>query len=92
MIGAALLALRQAFSPPFRSILLKTVGLALLLLILIGVVLQTAAARLVALENTTWDFLAALLSGAGIAVRSRRRSRSSPGSMTFAPRRLRDVT
>lgn len=68
MIAAALLALRQAFSPPFRSVLLKSVGLALLLLVLLGVLLETLAAKLIDLENTTWDFLAALLSGAGVVI------------------------
>jgi CysZ protein len=68
MIAAALLALRQAFSPPFRSVLLKTVGLALLLLVLLGILLETLAAKLVDLENTTWDFLAALLSGFGVVI------------------------
>ncbi len=68
MIAAALLALREAFSPPFRSVLLKSVGLALLLLVLLGVLLETLAAKLIDLENTTWDFLAALLSGAGVVI------------------------
>lgn len=68
MIAAALLALRQAFSPPFRSVLLKTVGLALLLLVLLGVLLETIVAKLIDLESTTWDFLATLLSGLGVVV------------------------
>lgn len=68
MIAAALLALRQAFSPPFRAVLFKTVGLAIVLLVFLGVLLQTLAAKLVDLENTTYDFMAALLSGAGVAV------------------------
>jgi CysZ protein len=68
MISAALLALRQAFSPPFRTILLKTVGLAVLLLVLLGVLMETVAARWVDLSNQNYDFAAAILSGIGIFV------------------------
>jgi uncharacterized protein involved in cysteine biosynthesis len=37
MIDAAVKALSQMFSPPFRRVLLKSVGLALLLIVLIGI-------------------------------------------------------
>src|SRR5829696_4643570 len=36
MLNAALKALSQMFSPPFRTVLLKSIGLALLLVVLIG--------------------------------------------------------
>jgi CysZ protein len=68
MIAAALLALRQAFSPPFRSVLFKTVGLALVFLVLLGVLLQTIAEKWVDLSNATYDTAAAILSGAGIFI------------------------
>lgn len=68
MIEAAILALRQAFSPPFRSILLKTVGLALVMLVLLGILLQTLAAKLIDFSNENYDLAAALLSGLGIVV------------------------
>lgn len=68
MIASALLALRQAFSPPFRGMLVKSVGLALLLLVLLGILLQTLAARLIDLSNENYDLAAALLSGVGIVV------------------------
>lgn len=68
MIPAALLALRQAFSPPFRSVLFKTVGLALLLLFLLGTLLQAGAARWVDLANESYDLAAAILSGIGIFI------------------------
>lgn len=68
MIQSALLALRQAFSPPFRSILFKTVGLALVFLILLGVLLQTLAAQLIDFSNENYDLAAALLSGLGIVI------------------------
>jgi CysZ protein len=68
MIAAALLALRQAFSPPFRAVLFKTVGLALVFLVLLGVLLQTIAEKWVDLSNATYDTAAAILSGAGIFI------------------------
>ncbi|MFC5069492.1 sulfate transporter family protein [Flaviflagellibacter deserti] len=68
MIQSASLALREAFSPAFRSILFKSVGLALLLLVLLGVLVQTLAVKLIDLESTTWDFVADLLSGAGVLI------------------------
>jgi CysZ protein len=68
MIAAALLALRQAFSPPFRATLFKTVGLAIVFLVLLGVLLQTIAEKWVDLSNSTYDFAAALLSGLGIFI------------------------
>ena len=37
MLDAAVKALSQMFSPPFRAVLLKSIGLALLLIVLIGV-------------------------------------------------------
>jgi CysZ protein len=68
MIDAALLALRQAFSPPFRTVLLKSVGLSLLLLILAGVGLQTALAKLVVFDNAALDWVAAIASFLGVVV------------------------
>jgi CysZ protein len=40
MLGAAALALSQMVSPPFRAVLLKSIGLALILIIIIGIGLQ----------------------------------------------------
>jgi len=40
MLAAAIKALSQMFSPPFRSVLLKSVGLALALVVLLGIALQ----------------------------------------------------
>ena len=37
MLAAAAQALSQMFSPPFRAVLLKSIGLALILIILVGV-------------------------------------------------------
>jgi CysZ protein len=68
MISAALLALRQAFSPPFRAALFKTVGLAVVFLILLGVLLQTIAEKWVDLSDPTYDWIAALASGLGIFI------------------------
>jgi len=36
MLDAAIKALTQMFSPPFRSVLWKSIGLALLLIVLLG--------------------------------------------------------
>jgi uncharacterized protein involved in cysteine biosynthesis len=40
MLAAAAQALSQMFSPPFRTVLLKSIGLALLLIIIMGIMLQ----------------------------------------------------
>jgi CysZ protein len=40
MLDAAAQALSQMFSPPFRSVLLKSIGLALILIVIIGIGLQ----------------------------------------------------
>jgi CysZ protein len=42
MLGAAVLALSQMFSRPFRTVLLKSIGLAIILLIALGVALHRA--------------------------------------------------
>lgn len=68
MIQAAALALTQAFSPPFRAVLLKSVGLALLLLALAGALLATLAARLIEVPNAHADTFAAVLTGIGVFV------------------------
>jgi uncharacterized protein involved in cysteine biosynthesis len=48
MLDAAVKALAQMFSPPFRRVLLKSIGLAILVLILLGVALQRLFAWLAA--------------------------------------------
>jgi CysZ protein len=48
MLDAALKALEQLLSPPFRSVLLKSIALALVLLIALGIGLQRAIAWLIA--------------------------------------------
>ena len=53
MIDAVAKALSQMFSPPLRRVLLKSVGLALLLIVIIGVGLQRVFAAL-AHSGTTW--------------------------------------
>lgn len=68
MIQAAYLALTQAFSAPFRAILVKSVGMALLALIVLGIGLQALAARLIDFSNPNYSFLAELLTGAGILI------------------------
>ena len=46
MLDAAFKALAQMFTPPFRAVLLKSVGLAILLLIMLGIGLQRVLAWL----------------------------------------------
>jgi len=48
MLDAAVKALAQMFSPPFRRVLLKSIGLAILVLILLGIGLQRLFAWLAA--------------------------------------------
>jgi uncharacterized protein involved in cysteine biosynthesis len=52
MIDAAAKALAQMFSPPFRSVLLKSVGLALMLLVVIGIGLHHVLVWLVGAGGT----------------------------------------
>jgi CysZ protein len=53
MIEAAVKALSQMFSPPFRRVLLKSIGLALILIVLIGIGLQRVFAWMAA-SGTAW--------------------------------------
>ena len=53
MFEAAGTAFVQMFSPPFRRVLLKTIGLALLLMVVIGIGLHRAFAMLAA-EGVNW--------------------------------------
>src|SRR5215211_5109030 len=85
MLNAALKALSQMFSPPFRTVLLKSIGLALLLIVLLGFGLYRLLIWLAALGEswaqnaldvtTSWPFaiLAWMISvtvGLGIVVGS----------------------
>jgi CysZ protein len=72
MFDAAIKALTQMFSPPFRRVLLKSIGLGLILIVLIGIGLQrvfswmaTAGAtwaEATAGGHTAWQLLAWVLS------------------------------
>ena len=53
MLDAAVKALSQMFSPPFRAVLLKSVGLALVLIVLIGIAVQRLLVWL-ATYGTDW--------------------------------------
>ncbi len=68
MIQSALLALRQAVSPPFRSVLLKSVGLAILLLVVLGIGLQWLVARLIDFDNQSVELVATIIASLGIVV------------------------
>jgi CysZ protein len=53
MIEAAFKALAQLFTPPLRAVLMKSIGLALLLIIIIGIVLNRAFSALAA-SGANW--------------------------------------
>ena len=53
MIDAAVKALAQLFTPPLRAVLLKAIGLALLMIIIIGIVLNRVFSAL-ALSGANW--------------------------------------
>jgi CysZ protein len=74
MLEAAAKSLSQMFSPPFRRVLLKSIGLALILIVLIGIGLQRvfawmaasstawAESNIGAVPHTAWDILVWVLS------------------------------
>ncbi len=53
MFDAAIKALTQMFSPPFRRVLLKSIGLALILIVLIGIGLNRLFSWMAA-AGATW--------------------------------------
>ncbi|HEY1474839.1 MAG TPA: sulfate transporter family protein [Pseudolabrys sp.] len=53
MINAAFTAFAQLFTPPLRAVLIKSVGLALLLIVIIGIVLNRVFSALAA-SGATW--------------------------------------
>ncbi len=53
MLDAAIKALSQLFTPPLRAVLMKAVGLALLLIVIIGIVLNRIFSALAA-SGATW--------------------------------------
>jgi CysZ protein len=65
MFEAAIQAFGETFSPPLRKILLKSLGLALLLLIVLGMVLQGVITHLVALPYP-FDTALAVVSALGL--------------------------
>jgi len=67
MWSAALLALRQTVSPPFRAVLVKSLGITLLLLVVGWFGLQGLADRMLVLENPTLNQIAHILTGFGVA-------------------------
>ena len=54
MIASALAAAEEIFSPPFRSVLAKTLGLTLLLLVILGVATEKLVVAYVALPHAVW--------------------------------------
>jgi len=62
MISDALGAFAQTFSPPLRKVLLKSIGLAILLIIALGAALQWLLGFLLPLAHP-YDYIAAILLG-----------------------------
>jgi CysZ protein len=62
MISDALGAFAQTFSPPLRKVLLKSIGLAILLIIALGALLQWLLQFLLPLAHP-YDYIAAILLG-----------------------------
>lgn len=67
MLEAALLALRQTFSPLLRGVLLRSVGLALALLVALAVGLEAALTRFVHVPSYPWvETTLAIIAGLGL--------------------------
>ncbi len=67
MLDAAILAARQTLSPPFRAVLLKSLGLTMLLLVVGWFALQALADSLLTLPNATANSIAHIVAGLGAA-------------------------
>jgi CysZ protein len=65
MIDAAMQAFGETFSPPLRRILLKSIGLAFLLLVVLGMIVQAAITHLVTLPYP-FDMALAIFAAFGI--------------------------
>ncbi len=65
MIDDVIRAFAQTFSPPLRRILFKTIALAILLLLVLGVILQTVIARMAALPQP-FEMALAIVTGLGM--------------------------
>jgi CysZ protein len=68
MIDAALAALGQMFSPPFRRVLYKTLALTLALLALVFAALDTVAVHFIALPYAWANTTLSILTGLGLFV------------------------
>lgn len=68
MLSAALLALRQTFSPPFRTVLLKSLGITILVLAACWFGLDAIADRLIVIQNVWISWIAHILAGLGTAL------------------------
>jgi CysZ protein len=67
MLESAVKAAQQTFSPPFRAVLLKSLGITLLLLIVGWFGLEALAERLPTLPNATANQIAHVVAGLGAA-------------------------
>lgn len=67
MLTSALLAARQTLSPPFRSVLFKSLAITVLLLVVGWFGLQELAERLLVIPNETANRIAHIVAGLGTA-------------------------
>jgi CysZ protein len=67
MLSAAIKAAGQIFSPPFRAVLLKSLGLTLLILVVGWIGLQALAEHLLTWSNPTLNLIARVVAGLGTA-------------------------
>ncbi len=69
MLTAALAAAEEIFTPPFRAVLAKTLGLTLLMLVLCGIALEKLVVVLVALPHAVWlATIVHVIAGLGLVV------------------------
>lgn len=68
MIEAAVLSLRDIFTPPFRSVLLKSLALTLVLLAALWILLERVIAYLVELPYPWLDTAFAVATGVGLVI------------------------
>ncbi len=69
MLTAALAAAEEIFTPPFRAVLAKTLGLTLLMLVLCGIALEKLVVALVALPHAVWlATIVHVIAGFGLVV------------------------
>lgn len=68
MVSAAFRAVEQMFSPPFRIVLLKALGLTVLLFVVIGAAIQAVLAQFTISDLPYVDAMLAVIAGLGVII------------------------